>query len=136
MIRRLKLFCHVHTKAYARGRGAIFDFRNFSLDYLRYIEVNGDNEARIWHEFPGYDKYKYEFEYVFLDKGKLFLEQRYLKRDTSEETVSRVELMIYTEKQIKLLFQKSGFTKVGIIPNWANESSCGNSRCFLVHAKK
>jgi len=103
---------------------------------LRYIEVHGHNEARIWHEFPGYDKYKYGFEYVFLDKWKLFLERRYLKRDTLGETVSTVEFMIYTEKQIELLFQKSGFTKVSIIPNWSNESAGGISSCFLVHAKK
>ena len=44
--------------------------------------------------------------------------------------------MIYTEKQIELLFQKSGFTKVSIIPNWSNESAGGISSCFLVHAKK
>ena len=44
--------------------------------------------------------------------------------------------MIYTEKQIELLFQKSGFTKVRINPNWFNESAGGISSCFLVHAKK
>ena len=58
------------------------------------------------------------------------------KRDTLEETVSTVELMIYPEKQIELRLQKSGFTKVRIIPNWFNESAGGISPCFLVHAKK
>ena len=43
--------------------------------------------------------------------------------------------MIYTEKQIELLFQKSGFTKVRIFPNWFNESASGISTCFLVHEK-
>jgi hypothetical protein len=98
--------------------------------------VNGNNEARIWHEFTGNDKYKYELESVFLNEGKLFLERRYLKRNTLEESVSTVKFMIYTKKEIELLFQKSGFNEVRIIPNWYNESAGGISPCFLVHSVK
>ena len=118
------------------GGVAIFDFRDFSKDYLRYIEVHGNNEARIWHEFSDYDKYKYEFEYVYLDKGKLFLERKYFKRHTFEESVSTVEFMLYTPKQLEALFDKIGFQNIKIIPDWFNESAGGISPCFLVYATK
>ena len=121
-------------KSLKLGGSAIFDFRDFSQDYLQYMNIHGNSEARIWQEFPTYDKYKYLFEYVFTKNDKLFLERRYLKRDTLEESISVIEFKMYSHKQLQELFRKYGFKEVKVVKNWFVESGMLNR--FLIYAKK